>query len=97
MTLCFALYWFTQAVCGSDAEEKDYNSSDYSNGSTNSSSVDGDILDGLDGGATEVAAPATGSVARRTERKFEVAIAAQLPDADAPTVAPWKPVGQERG
>ena len=48
-------------------DEKDYNSSDYTNGSTNGSSVDGDILDALDGGANEVAALATGSYADGAE------------------------------
>ena len=51
-------------------DEKDYNSSDYTNGSTNGSSVDGDILDALDGGANEVAAPATGSYARRSPQGY---------------------------
>ena len=48
-------------------DEKDYNSSDYTNGSTNGSSVDGDILDALDGGANEATSLATGSYADGAE------------------------------
>ena len=57
------------------------NSSDYTNGSTNGSSVDGDIVDELDGGANEATSLATGSNADGAE---DPCAAAATPLANGP-------------
>ena len=57
------------------------NSSDYTNGSTNGSSVDGDIFDELDGGANEATSLATGSNADGAE---DPGAAAATPLANEP-------------
>ena len=57
------------------------NSSDYTNGSTNGSSVDGDIFDELDGGANEATSLATGSYADGAE---DPGAAAATPLANEP-------------
>ena len=57
------------------------NSSDYTNDSTNGSSVDGDIVDELDGGANEATLLATGSNADGAE---DPGAAAATPLANGP-------------